>query len=82
MLDFDFPDPNELNNKENILYDLDKQEKETKTPVCERTFITCSDELTFRRNFKKPKLKPSTRNICPITRYVAYYIKPIFIINK
>ncbi|XP_018022172.1 uncharacterized protein LOC108678304 [Hyalella azteca] len=44
---------------------------------CERTFITFSDELSFRKAFKKNKNKLSTRNICPITRLPARYFDPV-----
>lgn len=44
------------------------------TERCERTFITFSDEATFKKAFPEKKgtrLKES--KICPITRYVILY---------
>lgn len=35
---------------------------------CERSFLTFSDEVTFKRSFRKTKPKAVQKNICPITR--------------
>lgn len=35
---------------------------------CERSFLTFSDEVIFKRAFRKTKPKPVQKNICPITR--------------
>ncbi|KAK4318118.1 hypothetical protein Pmani_010863 [Petrolisthes manimaculis] len=50
---------------------LDPSEK------CERTFITFSDESTFRKTFRKTKPKTVQKNICPITRLPARYFDPV-----
>ena len=39
---------------------------------CERSFLTFSDEVTFKRSFRKTKLKSVQKNICPITRYLVH----------
>ncbi|KAF2352449.1 Vps72/YL1 C-terminal [Trinorchestia longiramus] len=44
---------------------------------CERTFITFSDEFSFRKAFRKTKTKLATRNMCPITRLPARYFDPV-----
>ncbi|KAK8724892.1 hypothetical protein OTU49_010963 [Cherax quadricarinatus] len=45
--------------------------------ICERTFITFSDEGTFKRSFKKTKPKIVQKSICPITRLPARYFDPV-----
>ena len=73
FMDMNFPS-DDL-NKENAIEPKLENPVEPKTEgVCERTFITYSDELTFRRAYKRVRNKQVTRNICPITRWVLHYI--------
>ncbi|XP_042203903.1 vacuolar protein sorting-associated protein 72 homolog [Homarus americanus] len=53
--------------------------KEVKDDVekCERTFVTFSDEGTYKRAFRKSKLKVVQKCICPITRLPARYFDPV-----
>lgn len=44
---------------------------------CERSFLTFSDEVTFKRSFRKTKPKAVQKNICPITRLPARYFDPV-----
>ncbi|KAK7066056.1 Vacuolar protein sorting-associated protein 72, partial [Halocaridina rubra] len=44
---------------------------------CERTFITFSNEGTFKRTFRRAKPKAVQKNICPITRLSARYFDPV-----
>lgn len=48
-----------------------------KVEACERTFITYSDDVTFKRAFRKTKPKVVQKNICPITRLPARYFDPV-----
>lgn len=41
-------------------------------PVCERTFLTFSDESTFRRAFRLRKKRQPQRSYCLITRYCLH----------
>ncbi|CAL1530304.1 unnamed protein product [Lymnaea stagnalis] len=56
---------------------------ETKKPEltvdekCERTFITFTDEATFREVFSQVKRKPPGKSICPVTKLPAKYFDPI-----
>ncbi|KAK9510157.1 hypothetical protein O3M35_004999 [Rhynocoris fuscipes] len=60
-----------------------KEDVKTEIPVgtvggrYERTFITYSDEATFRKAFpeRKPP-KPREPRLCPITRQIAKYVDP------
>lgn len=38
--------------------------------VCERTFITCSNDSVMDANFNRTKVTPPVKNFCPITRSV------------
>lgn len=51
--------------------------KQNATEVCERTFITFSDEGSYKRAFRKSKPKSVQKNICPITRFAARYFDPV-----
>ena len=42
--------------------------KTSNSNSCERTFITFSEDLIFKKLFRKNKKKPVEKNICPITR--------------
>lgn len=44
---------------------------------CERSFLTFSDEVNFKRSFRKTKPKTVQKNICPITRLPARYFDPV-----
>lgn len=60
-------------NKENSLAkDIDDPDEK-----CERSFLTFSDEVTFKRAFRKTKPKAVQKNICPITRLPARYFDPV-----
>uniref|UniRef100_A0A0P4VP42 Vacuolar protein sorting-associated protein 72 homolog n=1 Tax=Scylla olivacea TaxID=85551 RepID=A0A0P4VP42_SCYOL len=60
-------------NKENSLAkDIDDPAEK-----CERSFLTFSDEVTFKRSFRKTKPKAVQKNICPITRLPARYFDPV-----
>ncbi|KAL7644779.1 UNVERIFIED_CONTAM: hypothetical protein RMT77_004592 [Armadillidium vulgare] len=89
---FDKDENFSTNNEENSPLDsIEKEidEKENKSLLsynkcnskgrnfCERTFITFSDELSFRKIFKKSKPKTQQKNICPITRLPARYFDPV-----
>lgn len=45
-------------------------------PRCERTFLTFSDESTFRRAYRLRKRRPPPRSYCFITRQRAKYKDP------
>ncbi|XP_059144399.1 vacuolar protein sorting-associated protein 72 homolog [Physella acuta] len=64
--------------------DVDSEEvMETKKPEltidekCERTFITFTDESTFKEIFSTAKVKPPGKSICPVTKLPAKYFDPI-----
>ncbi|BFZ00940.1 hypothetical protein BsWGS_03980 [Bradybaena similaris] len=64
--------------------DVDSEEvAETKKPElsvdekCERTFITFTDEATFKEIFPQIKSKTPSRAICPVTKLPAKYFDPI-----
>lgn len=44
---------------------------------CERSFITFSNEGTYKRVFRKIKPKVVQKNVCPITRLPARYFDPV-----
>ncbi len=44
---------------------------------CERTFITFTDENTFKDIFPQKRARPSQKQLCPITRQPAKYFDPI-----
>lgn len=52
-------------NKENTV--MGKQVNSA-VEICERSFVTFSDEGIFKRAFRKTKPKIVQKNICPITR--------------
>lgn len=54
-----------------------KAEISPATERCERTFITFSDEATFRQVFPSPRpVKLKEPKLCPITRLPAKYVDP------
>lgn len=57
-------------NKENSGLSANHSEDKALDPSekCERTFVTFSDESTYRKSFRKTKPKAVQKNICPITR--------------
>ncbi|KAI8743611.1 vacuolar protein sorting-associated protein 72 isoform X2 [Biomphalaria glabrata] len=64
--------------------DVDSEEvAEVKKPEltvdekCERTFITFTDESTFREIFPQVKIKPPGKTLCPVTKLPAKYLDPI-----
>uniref|UniRef100_A0A0B7BKW5 Vacuolar protein sorting-associated protein 72 homolog n=1 Tax=Arion vulgaris TaxID=1028688 RepID=A0A0B7BKW5_9EUPU len=64
--------------------DVDSEEvAETKRPEltvdekCERTFITFTDESTFKDIFPQTRNKPPGRSICPVTKLPVKYFDPI-----
>lgn len=61
-------------NKENSSLAKDIDDPDEK---CERSFLTFSDEVTFKRAFRKTKPKAVQKNICPITRLPARYFDPV-----
>ena len=44
---------------------------------CSRTFITFTDERTFKETFHHKKIKPPVRQYCPITRQPAKFFDPV-----
>ncbi|XP_029637930.1 vacuolar protein sorting-associated protein 72 homolog isoform X2 [Octopus sinensis] len=57
-----------------------KHSKQVSGPKCSRTFITFTDDKTFREYFPQTRAKPasaSSRTLCPVTRQPARYFDPI-----
>ncbi|XP_052824369.1 vacuolar protein sorting-associated protein 72 homolog [Octopus bimaculoides] len=57
-----------------------KHSKQVSGPKCSRTFITFTDDKTFREYFPQTRAKPasaSSRTLCPVTRQPAKYFDPI-----
>lgn len=44
---------------------------------CSRTFITFTDEQTFRELFPQKKMKVPQRQYCPVTKLPAKYFDPV-----
>ncbi|XP_005095332.1 vacuolar protein sorting-associated protein 72 homolog isoform X2 [Aplysia californica] len=64
--------------------DVDSEDvAETKKPdltvdeKCERTFITFTDETTFKEVFSQEKCKPPSKTMCAVTKLPAKYFDPI-----
>ena len=65
------PSYNETESKEKADEQHSKASSEKKLdPRIERTFITFSDESSFRRAYRLRKRKPAQRSYCLITRLV------------
>ncbi|GAB1608321.1 vacuolar protein sorting-associated protein 72 homolog [Argonauta hians] len=57
-----------------------KPSKQPPGPKCSRTFITFTDDKTFREYFPQNRAKSasaSSRTVCPVTRQPAKYFDPI-----
>lgn len=49
----------------------------TENEHCSRTFITFTDDRTFKDYFPQKKLKPTIKQYCPVTKLPAKYYDPI-----
>ncbi|RUS78743.1 hypothetical protein EGW08_013494 [Elysia chlorotica] len=63
--------------------DVDSEESEVSKPElsveekCERTFVTFTEESTFKQTFPQVKTKAPGKAICPVTNLPARYLDPI-----
>lgn len=63
--------------------DVDSEESEIKKPElpteekCERTFVTFTEESTFKQYFPQVKTKAPGKAICPVTKLPARYLDPV-----
>ncbi|XP_046381677.1 vacuolar protein sorting-associated protein 72 homolog [Haliotis rufescens] len=73
----------EVVTEPDINVDEDSSDAHRKTDVvrtgerCERTFITFTDEGTYKDVFPQKRSRPPAKQLCPITRQPAKYYDPI-----
>lgn len=67
----------EEENAENHTKENQTNGKDEAKEKCERTFITFTDERTFKEYFMDRKYKQPVKQFCPVTRLPAKYFDPV-----